>query len=233
MALKDVVELAQRIQVEQVTMASSSSKRLDWERRCSRSIYLYHLEWMSFHPRSALILSFHFLKSDLLSLVFPQNYSFVFLAVLESIMVGIKLTSYYSCDCASCLCFTGLLVTLVGHSKSFRHVNHLCYNSIVQCCFVDDRGACLGSRVIVLQTSQYWDPHFIVDPVSSEVCRFFMGSFHLHSILLCFDIQSEDLLSLFHSFALVMVEVGLLPNAFGLFLTLALNEPAVLHFQCT
>ena len=110
---------------------------------------------MSFHPKSALILSFHFLTSDLLSLVFRQNYSFVFLAVLESVMAGIELTSYYSCDCASCLCFTRLLTTLVSHSKSFGHVDRLCYNLIVQYYFVDDRGACLGFRVIVLQTSQY------------------------------------------------------------------------------
>ena len=214
-------------------MASSSSKRLNWVRRCSHSVCLYHLEWMSYHPKSALILSFHFLTSDLLSLVFPQNCSFVFLAVLESAMARIELTSYYSCGCASCLCFTGLLVTLIGHSKSFVHVSHLCYNLIVQCYFIDDRGACLSSRVIVLQTSQYWDPHFGVDPVSFEEYRFFMGSFHLHLILLCFNTQNEDPLFLFHSFALVMVEVGLLPNAFGLFLTLVLNGPTVLHFQCT
>ena len=70
-------------------------------------------------------------------------------------MAGIGLTSYYSCDCASCLYFTGSLVTLTGHLKSSEHVNHLCYNLIVQCCFVDDREACLGSIVIVLQTLQY------------------------------------------------------------------------------
>ena len=182
-------------------MASSSSGRLDWVRRCSRSICLYHLKWMSFHPKSALILSFHFLTSDLLSLVFRQNCLLVYLAALELIMARIELTSYYSCDYASCLCFTRLLATLVSHSKSFGHVDRLCYNLIVQCYFVDDRGACLGFRVIVLQTSQYWDPHFDVDPVSSEGCRFFMGSFHLHLILLCFNTQNEDLLSLFHSFA--------------------------------
>ena len=201
MALKDVVEPVPRIQVGQVTTVYSSLGRLDLGRRCFHSVYLYHPEWMSFHPKNALILSFHFLKSDLLSLASRRNYLFVFLAIPGLAMARIGLTSYYSCDCASCLCFTGLLGILIGHLKCFGHASHLCYSLIVQCYFVDDRGVCLGSRAIVLQTSQYWAPHFGVDLVSSEGCRFAMDSFHLHLILLCSNTQNEDLLSLFHSVA--------------------------------
>ena len=109
---------------------------------------------MSYHLKNELILSFHFLKSDLLSLVFLQNYSFVFLAAPELVMARNEQTSYYSCDYASCLCFAGPLVILIGHLKSFGHVSHLCYNLIVQGYSVDDRVACLGSRVIALQTLQ-------------------------------------------------------------------------------
>ena len=77
--------------------------------------------------------------SNLLSPAFHQNYSFVFLVVLELVMAEIELTSYYSCDCASCLCSTGSLETLVSHSKSFVHVSHLCCNLIAQGYFVNDR----------------------------------------------------------------------------------------------